>query len=30
MYQSYNLFYTSMPIVLFAIFDKEYKGKELV
>ena len=30
MYQSYNLFYTSMPIVLFAIFDKEYKGKELL
>jgi phospholipid-transporting ATPase len=23
-YQCYNLFYTSMPIVIYAIFDEEY------
>ena len=26
MYQSYNLFYTALPIVLFAIFDQEFTG----
>ena len=29
MYQCYNLFYTSMPIVLFAIFDEEFDGDYL-
>lgn len=30
MYQSYNLFYTALPIVLFAIFDEEFTGDYLM
>ena len=30
MYQCYNLFYTAMPIVIFAIFDSEFSGDYLL
>lgn len=29
-YQLYNIFYTSMPIMIFAVFDKEYEDEELI
>lgn len=30
MYQCYNLFYTSLPIVLYAIFDEEFTPATLM
>lgn len=30
MYQCYNLFYTSLPIIIFAIFDSEFSGDYLL
>jgi hypothetical protein len=30
LYQSYNLFYTSLPIVIYSIFDEEYSAEVLM
>jgi magnesium-transporting ATPase (P-type) len=29
LYQSYNLFFTAIPIIVYAIFDEEFTGEKL-
>jgi magnesium-transporting ATPase (P-type) len=26
MYQCYNMFYTSLPVIIYALFDEEFNG----
>ena len=30
LYQFYNLFYTAVPIIIYAVFDRQFKEKELL